>query len=135
MVGDERALASALSAPGSNFAVKGRVYSGARHAAYFTPLFADAFPWLLPPEPEAAVPPEVLAGYAGTYAFPDGRRLEVTARGGQLFADMAGFAERELLPVDAATFHLPDYPVRYRFSGRQVVVDGDGPQATGSRVR
>jgi predicted alpha/beta superfamily hydrolase len=138
MVSDEQALAKALSAPGSQLTVRSHVYDGARHAAYFTPLFAEAFPWLLPPQQEAAAPPKTLIGYAGTYAFPDGRRLVVAARGSQLFADMAGFAERELLLVEAAKFRLPDYPVTYRFSaedGGQVVVDGDGPQARGRRVR
>ncbi len=133
MVADEQALAAALTAPGSKLIVKSRVYEGARHPAYFTPLFAEAFPWMLPAETPVAVPPRTLAGYAGTYAYPDGRSLLVTARGGQLFAAMAGFAERELLPLDATTFRLPDFPVRYRFSAGQVVVDGDGPQVTATR--
>lgn len=129
MIAGAHALETALSAPGSRLAVRSQVFAGARHAAYFTPLFAEAFPWVLPRE-EFRVPAKVLAGYAGTYAYPDGRRLRISARGDQLFADMAGFSEREMLAVSESEFRLPDFPVRFRFPGSPadaVVVTGDGP--------
>jgi pimeloyl-ACP methyl ester carboxylesterase len=137
MVGNEEALEKALTALGSQLIVKSKAYPGARHPAYFTPLFAEAFPWLLPVEDDRRVDASVLAGYAGTYAYPDGRRLRITARGDQLFADMAGYAERELLSVSDVEFRLPDFPVRYRFSGApadEVTVIGDGPQITARRA-
>ncbi|HEY3950603.1 alpha/beta hydrolase [Phenylobacterium sp.] len=137
MLRDEAALVAALTAPGSRMSVRSHVYAGARHGGYFTPLFAESFPWLLPPPAEQAeVPVQVLAGYAGAFRLPDGRVLRITARGGQLFADMAGFAERELLAVDRQTFRLPDAPIRYRFTegGKGVVMHANGADTPGQRI-
>lgn len=137
MLRDEAALVAALSAPGSRMIVRSHVYDGARHGGYFTPLFAESFAWLLPPPPLGAeVSVETLAGYAGAFRLADGRALRVSARGGQLFADMAGFAERELLAIDSQSFRLPDAPISFRFTdgGKGVVMHANGADTAGPRI-
>lgn len=47
---DEKALAAALTGPGSGAIVRSQIYEGATHLSYYPRLITDAFPWVLPPE-------------------------------------------------------------------------------------
>jgi hypothetical protein len=57
---------------------------------------------------------EVLGAYAGTYSYPDGRRLQVQLVDGTLVLDF-GFGQFDLLPLSTHEFLVVDTRERVRF--------------------
>jgi predicted alpha/beta superfamily hydrolase len=123
MVADAGRVASVLSAPGSAFVVKSRVFEGESHISYFPQLVPAAFAWVLPPGP--AGPPaqrkaiEVsvhdLDRLTGVYGLPDGREVTVTRKAGGLFAGMTGYPGGQVLAETPLRFFVPGFDVLMTF--------------------
>jgi len=135
MVADTHSLAEALSGPGSRLAVRSKLYPGARHGGYFTPLFAESFAWMLPPPQTYAASAADLASLAGDYRTPDGQVLRIIARDDQLFLRREGRRDRELKPRREGVFEIPELREQVTFSPQGLVASIAGARTPAVRVR
>jgi predicted alpha/beta superfamily hydrolase len=118
-------ISAILTAPGSTFTVKSRVFAGEGHIAYYPELVPAAFAWVLPPPaPPAAphtaiiVPPEALQRLAGVYGIADGRTVTISVRQSKLYAVLTGSPEGEMqaeTPLKFFTAAMPGFDITLTF--------------------
>jgi hypothetical protein len=135
MIAQTLSLAEALSGPGSRPVVRSKLYPGARHGGYFTPLFAESFAWMLPPSQTYAASAADLASLAGDYRTPDGQVLRIIARGDQLFVRREGSRDRELRPRRRGVFDIPEIGGEVTFSPEGLIASIAGARTRAVRIR
>lgn len=146
MVEGGRALARAVKANRA-FDSRTQVFEGGDHMSYYSALVPTGLGYVLPrrqpiQRPKALpMTPEVLARYAGTYRFADGRTLGVSLVNGGLQATRADRPPLPLTPSAPDRFFVPGLDIRLRFEAAssgppgKVVLSINGDDATGERIQ